>query len=304
MNTTLQTKRLVLRPFSPEAIPALHPIFCDERAMRFMPTLPHRSLIETEDWLQAEAARPGAHTWTLHLIANQKSIGYLNFLGGTRFPGMGYIIHPEYWGQGYAPEACQTALDYGFTHLGYDRVELWINQSNAASIRVAEKLNFELKNRIPQKYAHETQHHFMLIYGLLATEWFGTSQTKQPTSLFRVEPVLAVSDVAAAATFYRDKLGFQIDFLFGDPPDHAAVSRGDWTGSTVTIQLTLAPKDYEITPAGYLYVYTDTSLDFLCDSFLKNGVQILTKPQDQPWGMREFVVRDLNGHRIVFGTHI
>jgi len=184
-------------------------------------------------------------------------------------------------------------------------VELWINEANTASQRVAQKLGFAIKGRIPQKYAYEEAHHFMLVYGLLAAEWREEPEGQPHRSgLFSVEPVLMVEDVSETAEYYRDRLGFQIDFLFGEPANHAAVSRGDWTGSTVTIQLTRLPEGRRLEPAGYLYIVTDTRLDALCQDYRAHGVEIVSDPQDQPWGMREFTIRDLNGHLLVFATHI
>ena len=43
--------------------------------------------------------------------------------------------------------------------------------------------------------------------------------------LTRAMPVVFVSNVRTSAEFYRDKLGFSIDFLHGDPAFYAAVSR-------------------------------------------------------------------------------
>jgi catechol 2,3-dioxygenase-like lactoylglutathione lyase family enzyme len=39
-------------------------------------------------------------------------------------------------------------------------------------------------------------------------------------------PIFFVGDVTKAAAFYRDRLGFQIDFLHGDPAFYGSVSRG------------------------------------------------------------------------------
>ncbi len=41
-----------------------------------------------------------------------------------------------------------------------------------------------------------------------------------------VAPILFVRDVAHATAFYRDRLGFGIDFLPGQPPFYGSVSRG------------------------------------------------------------------------------
>ena len=43
--------------------------------------------------------------------------------------------------------------------------------------------------------------------------------------LARAIPVVFVADVRVSAKFYRDSLGFSIDFLHGDPPFYGSVSR-------------------------------------------------------------------------------
>lgn len=305
MNTTLTTERLNLSPLSLNDINDLFEIFSDERAMRFMPTPPHQTVNETKTWFESETSRNGEIYWAIRLQDESKVIGFVNFLGETRFPGMGYMIAPDCWGKGYTTEACQAVLAYGFEQLGYDRVELWINEANGASRRVAQKLSFNLKGRIPLKYRHETDFHFMMVYGLLATEWgVQPAEESGPTKMFRVEPVLMVHDVDKTVAFYRDKLGFNVDFVYGDPANHAGVSRGEWTGSTVTIQITQVPKDRELTASSYLYIFVDSKLTELFKQYRDNDVEIVSEPKEQPWGLQEFAIKDLNGHIIVFGRHL
>ena len=45
-------------------------------------------------------------------------------------------------------------------------------------------------------------------------------------ALTSVVPILFVRDVPASAAFFRDRLGFTIDFLHGTPPFYGSVSRG------------------------------------------------------------------------------
>ncbi len=45
------------------------------------------------------------------------------------------------------------------------------------------------------------------------------------TALHSVAPILFVRDVPASAAFFQQKLGFQIDFLYGAPPFYGSVSR-------------------------------------------------------------------------------
>lgn len=54
--------------------------------------------------------------------------------------------------------------------------------------------------------------------------WPFRRATTAPT-LFGAGPVLPVSDLEKTASYYRDVLGFKLDFLMGDPPTHGSVTR-------------------------------------------------------------------------------
>ncbi len=307
MSKILRTERLTLRPVKAGDEFDFSEICSNATAMRYLPSLVHHSADETAAWIDLKISKAGACLWAIFLVEGDSPIGFVNYLGETRIPGMGYVIHPDYWGQGYAPEACRAVLDYGFEQLGFDRVELWIDETNAASHRVAQKLGFKIKGRIPLNYAHQNDYHYMVVYGLRAEEWLAShakqaSVSNPGTTLFRAEPVLFVRDVLVAAHYYRDCLGFHIDFIYGEPPRHAAVWRGDWTGSGVTIQLSKTDNDLDLSRSAYLYVFTDTKLDALFADFRKREVEIVSPPTDQPWGLREFSVRDLDGHLLIFAT--
>lgn len=301
---TLETERLWLRPFHPHHLPDLHKMYSDAPTMRFMPSLPHADLATTEQEMAQQMQHPDAHLWVVCLKESDEAIGVVNYLGGTRVPGMGYVIRREFWGQGITVEACRAVLTYGFAELGYDRVELWIDQTNAASQRVAQKLNFRVKGRIPLKYAHETNEHVMLVYGLWAYEWRGEPKPDDEVTFYRTEPVLLVHDVGETAVFYRDKLGFNIDFLYGNPPNHAGISRGGWMGSGAILQLSQVPPEQPIQPSSYLYIFVSRNIDDLYAAYQAQGVKIYHELADYPWGLREFTIEDNNGHLLRFGTHV
>ena len=52
---------------------------------------------------------------------------------------IGYRLHPDYWGKGFATEAARAVRDYGFTELKLERVISLIHPENAPSRRVTEK---------------------------------------------------------------------------------------------------------------------------------------------------------------------
>lgn len=121
-------------------------------------------------------------------------------------------------------------------------------------------------------------------------------------------PSLAVSDVLAAADFYTKKLGFFVAFTWGDPPTMAGVNLGH-------VQMFLergtpAPKScsvyFVVGDANELFGSADTAamLTELYEFHRANGVEIVSPPEDRPWGMRDYRVRDLYGHMLTFGYRL
>jgi uncharacterized glyoxalase superfamily protein PhnB len=117
-------------------------------------------------------------------------------------------------------------------------------------------------------------------------------------------PVLLVKDVVKAAAYYKEKLGFDVVRFWGEPPMFTIARR-----DRVSIMLnqvdsgdTFRPNgDYD----GRFSVYIDTNdADALHGEFQSKGADIICPPEDQPYLMREFQVRDLDGHRIGCGHDI
>ncbi|EKS17027.1 GNAT family N-acetyltransferase [Streptococcus sp. F0441] len=84
---------------------------------------------------------------------------------------IGYILHPDYWGLGYVPEAASTLIDLAFKVLGLHKIELTCFGYNVQSQRVAEKLGFTLEARIRDRKDVQGNRCDSLIYGLLRSEW-------------------------------------------------------------------------------------------------------------------------------------
>ena len=59
-----------------------------------------------------------------------------------------YALLPKYWGQGFATEAMNRLLEYGFHQLGIKRVIAHIDRDNLASIQVAKKLSLNYQGLV------------------------------------------------------------------------------------------------------------------------------------------------------------
>lgn len=84
---------------------------------------------------------------------------------------MGYLLHPDYWGQGLVPEAARALLEVGFTLLNLHKIEIECYGYNKASQHIAEKLGFTLEARIRDRKDAQGKRCDLLRYGLLKSEW-------------------------------------------------------------------------------------------------------------------------------------
>lgn len=116
----------------------------------------------------------------------------------------------------------------------------------------------------------------------------------------RAVPVILVGNVQASAEFFRDTLGFSIDFLHGHPPFYGSVSRD---GACVHLKfvhepvLVVGPHDRN----GLIMAFIEVeNVKALYATYLAAGVTLEQKLEKQAWGGRDFIVRDLDGNGICF----
>jgi predicted enzyme related to lactoylglutathione lyase len=133
----------------------------------------------------------------------------------------------------------------------------------------------------------------------------------QPNPRWRIAPYFIVEDVVTTANFYRDKLGFEYERFWGDPPCFAMVSRN---GATIMLKQPETPgfmrhnqisaKDTaggDFAWDAYLWIDDADALYAHCQA---NGVKIVRPICDQDYEMRDFDIEDCNGFRLCFGHDI
>ncbi len=298
-NEAITTERLLLRPLSVDDASDLYAVYADTQTMRYWPSLPHATVGDTRVEIRQLIAPADACYWCVCARTPYATvpIGVFGFLGNSGVPGAGYILHRDYWRQGYGTEALRAMVAYGFERLGLDRIELWIHEDNLASQRLAQKVGFARRSQFRLKWDSRPTSHVMAVYGL-----YSPTQAASVLPAFdQLAPILAVGNVQATAEYYRDKLGFVIEFLYGRPATHAAVARGDWTHPSVRIQLSRVGGVVD-SRAMALFVTVGPGVDALCARWRAAGVEVVSEPENKPWGMREFSIRDCNGYLLRIGT--
>ncbi|HEV7318564.1 MAG TPA: VOC family protein [Ensifer sp.] len=114
---------------------------------------------------------------------------------------------------------------------------------------------------------------------------------------------LFVADITSACDFYTEKLGFVVDFVYGDPPFYGQVSRDN---AILALRLVCEPvfvgdiREREHLLSAILNVETSDEIKQLFLSFQGAGVPFHQSLRTEPWGARNFIVLDPDGNLILF----
>ena len=127
-----------------------------------------------------------------------------------------------------------------------------------------------------------------------------TRRTTPAPRLTRAVPIIFVASVQASAEFFRDTLGFSIDFLHGHPPFYGSMSRD---GACVHLKFVHEPvfATGRYDREGFIMAFIEVeNVKALYATYVTAGVTFEQKLKRQAWGGRDFIVRDLDGNGICF----
>lgn len=182
----IETPRLLLREFVSRDLEAVHAYSSIPQATQYLIWGPN-TLLQSKQTIRAflddQKERPRVN-FDLAIVRKgtaRRGDGP-RLIGGVglkladwdnRTADIGYVLHPDYWGQGYALEAAQGLAHAGFRELGLQRIVATCDQRNKASARVMEKLGMRREGVFRQsKYIHGGWRDEFL-YAILAEEFYG-----------------------------------------------------------------------------------------------------------------------------------
>ena len=130
-------------------------------------------------------------------------------------------------------------------------------------------------------------------------------KTPTPPTLTATEAQLFVADIAASCVFYKDKLGFTIAFIYGEPPAYAQVARD-------AARLNLRHIDQPVFVAGIrereallsatLTLASAAEIRQLFHAYQAACVTFNQPLKRESWGATTFVVQDPDGNLILFAA--
>lgn len=115
----------------------------------------------------------------------------------------------------------------------------------------------------------------------------------------KVRFVLAVLDLGKSTRYYTSVLGLTIDF---EPPGWSFLSRGSFRVMLGECTGAMPPAD--LGDHSYYGYITVDDIDALYAEYQQSGTQFTQALASKPWGMREFGIRTIDGHRLMFGQEL
>ncbi|HYN27211.1 MAG TPA: VOC family protein [Burkholderiales bacterium] len=127
------------------------------------------------------------------------------------------------------------------------------------------------------------------------------TNTNPSSTLLAAYPQLFVADIAASCAYFKQTLGFDTVFAYGEPPFYAQVMRG---GARLNLRCVEALvfrddiREREQLLSAYIPV---NNMQALYHEYQAAGVNFQQVLEMMPWEREEFVVRDPDGNLICFG---
>ena len=174
----LESARVILREHVREDLSAVFEYASDPAVARYVPWE-----VNTEDMalgflgeaIGAAGERPRT-SYVLAIIdrATDELLGAARIgieSEAHRRADIGYVLRRDRWGHGYATEAAERIVDFGFTDLRLYRIWATSHPDNPASSRVLEKIGMSFEGRIRGHMFVKGAWRDSLAYAILEPEW-------------------------------------------------------------------------------------------------------------------------------------
>ena len=183
---TLETERLVLRPFGPDDAGEVQRLAGDRAVAETTANIPHPYEDGmAEDWISRHEdtfANGRGVTFAVTRKPDGALVGAISLMGLAEGhqAELGYWIGKPYWNRGFCTEAGRAVLRYAFTELALLRVHACHLSRNPASGRVMQKLGMVHEGRRRQHVIKWGQCEDLDLYGILKGEWDEAASTEPP----------------------------------------------------------------------------------------------------------------------------
>ncbi len=178
---TLETTRLILRPYRETDIPELLPLIGTREVAATTLRIAHPyNEQHARDFLKL-AEDPDKLWLAITLRSDGRQIGGMGLRVEQQHQNaeIGYWLGVEYWGKGYATEGAREMLRYGFEDLKLNRIHASHFKHNSASGHILKKLGMRYEGCQREQLRKWDQFVDSELYGILRREWQNSSEVPE-----------------------------------------------------------------------------------------------------------------------------
>lgn len=181
---TINTKRLILRPWTEEDLEPFAKLNADARVREYFPGLLSREESDASVKLASEhIQRCGWGFWAASLLETGEFIGFIGledvyfsapFNKSAPAVEIGWRLAFNHWGKGYATEGALAALKYGYEILGLQEIVSFTAVANQRSRNVMEKIGMHHRPEDDFDHPKLAEGHPLrrhVLYRLKKTKW-------------------------------------------------------------------------------------------------------------------------------------
>jgi ribosomal-protein-alanine N-acetyltransferase len=147
MNALFQSERLLFRQFTLQDAALLIELNSDPEVLKYVhePATTEENAPDILKNIILPQYELGLGRWAVHLKYSLEFIGWagLKYISERDEIDLGYRFKKQYWGRGYATEAANTCINYGFVHLDLGKITAKAHEENTASLNVIEKCGMQ-----------------------------------------------------------------------------------------------------------------------------------------------------------------
>lgn len=142
---TFETERLIVAPLAMQFRQAYIDLMTQPQVMRYIDAgmaLTRQQALSNLNYLMAQNELRGYGFWAVLTKAKQQFAGRVDLYDPQRWPQheLGWMLLPEFWGNGYALEAAQVIKADFFSHNNAQSLLSYIQPDNRFSIKIAQQL--------------------------------------------------------------------------------------------------------------------------------------------------------------------
>ncbi len=171
MKLFIKTKRLIIREFEVQDWQAVYEYTSDSNVMKYIP----EGVFNEEEARKFVSENSGdkAKYFPVVLLNNNIVIGHIVFhpCFGDHTYEIGWVFNPNYYNNGYASEAAEAVLDYGFKEMKLHRIIATCQPENIGSYRVMEKIGMRREGYFKKCIPNGDEWWDEYYYAVLDEEW-------------------------------------------------------------------------------------------------------------------------------------